>query len=97
MLDKKNNKILKELDKVLLNIKNSYKKMLIKSILQNRNIKNINKVTQITQLNNKKPLKKICLKTARKKSIIKPFLISRHYISKLIKNNYLQNFQINSW
>lgn len=101
----KNNltKIEKELLKAKFAVKFEIKKIILKSILSNKNVKPITRAyanyklslilnrTAISKRNN------VCLKTGRFKGVYKLSNLSRHQMKKLFINNNLQNIQINNW
>jgi len=85
-------------------IKNEIKKIILKSILQNKSIKPIIRANAnyfLSKLKNRYNLSKqknnICLKTGRIKGIFNNLNLSRHFSKKLLINNSLQNININSW
>jgi len=97
-------KINKDLYKRKQFIKFEIKKIILKSIIQNKNIKPIiraNAIYKLSKINNyfsiSKQKNNICLKTGRIKGVLKITQTSRHYLKKLLINNNLQNIKINSW
>lgn len=101
----KNNltKIEKEVLKAKFAVKFEIKKIILKSILSNKNVKPIIRAyanyklslmlskSSISRQNN------VCLKTGRFKSVYKIANLSRHQMKKLFINNNLQNIQVNNW
>lgn len=99
MLKKQQQQILKNNLKNNLILKYEYKNTILKSIIQNKNLKhkvriyailNLKKVT--TQKN-----KKICLISGRHRGVNTNLNLSRHNINFFAKLGILQNFKINSW
>ena len=101
------NKILnikKNFLKKKLYTKYELKLIILKSIIQNQNIKPLVRI-KASKLNSKKPnlsfLSKqknnICLKTGRTKGVYKTYNLTRHYLKYLGSNNNLQNTKIASW
>jgi len=85
-------------------IKNEIKKIILKSILQNKSLKPIIRANAnyfLSKFKNKYNLSKqknnICLKTGRIKGIFSKLNLSRHFSKKLLISNNLQNIKINSW
>jgi len=85
-------------------IKNEIKKIILKSILQNKNIKPVIRANAnylISKIKNKYHLSKqknnICIKTGRIKGTISNLNLSRHFSKKLLINNNLQNINIHAW
>lgn len=84
--------------------KKELKYIILKSIVQNQNIKPLIRV-KAAKINSKKSnlsyLSKqknnICLKTGRIKGVYNQFNLSRHYFKYLGSNNNLQNIKIASW
>jgi small subunit ribosomal protein S14 len=84
-------------------VKQEWKKLILKSILQNKNIKplirsycfyklvNLKKKSSISNQNNP------CLIRGRFKGVYKKFGLCRHVINKLALNGNLQNTKIKSW
>ena len=80
------------------------RKVLLKSIIQNKHLKPLTRslaiykysrmklVASISKQNNN-----ICLKTGRYKGVVKLTNLSRHYVKKLGITGDLQNFKIASW
>ena len=80
------------------------KKIILKSIIQNNNIKpyiralankknsEFQKISFISKQNNN-----ICLKTGRFKGVLKMTQMSRHFIKKMGLMGSLQNIKIKSW
>jgi ribosomal protein S14 len=85
-------------------IKNEIKKIVLKSILQNKSIKPIIRANAgyfLSKIKNRYNLSKqknnICLKTGRFKGIFSKLNLSRHFSKKLLISNNLQNINVNSW
>lgn len=85
-------------------IKNEIKKIILKSILQNKSIKPLVRANAnyfLSKIKNKynssKQKNNICLKTGRIKGIFSKLNLSRHFSKKLLISNNLQNININSW
>jgi len=85
-------------------IKNEIKKIILKSILQNKTTKPIIRANAsyfLSKIKNKHHISKqknnICLKTGRIKGTFSNLNISRHFSKKLLINNNLQNININAW
>src|SRR5689334_4904983 len=82
-------------------IKHEIKKIILKSIIQNKNLKHIIRSYAIYKLSSL-PLKSsiskqnnnICIKTGRIKGNLKLNNLSRHTIKKISINNNLQNIKI---
>lgn len=85
-------------------LKNELKKIVLKSIIQNNNIKpsyralalkkisKFKKIAFISKQNNN-----ICLKTGRYKGVLKLTQVSRHSLKNLAIFGSLQNFKTKSW
>lgn len=85
-------------------LKNEIKKIILKSIIQNLNIKpniralaikkltDFRKISYISKQNNN-----ICLLTGRNKGVLKLTQFSRHNMKKLSLKGSLQNIKIKSW
>ena len=84
-------------------LKNEIKKIILKSIIQNKNLKPITRSLafyKLSQLPLKASISKqynICLLTGRSKSVYKITNLSRHTMKKLSINGNLQNIKIASW
>jgi len=85
-------------------IKHEIRKIILKSIIQDRNTNTLNKSLAVYKISCFKPYasisrqnNNICLKTGRYKGILKNTFFSRHSVKKLGKSNMLQNFKIASW
>lgn len=84
-------------------IKYEIKKIILKSIIQNTNIKPIYRANALYKLS--KLIKflgiakhnNICLKSGRSKSVYKLTNFSRHYMRTLFIQNNLQNIKISKW
>lgn len=96
------------IEKNLVKKKNFTKKelkiIILKSIINNKNINpNIRVLCnyKLSKFNSKNWISRqnnnICLKTGRIKGVYKMFNFSRHFIKKLAINNNLQNIKISSW
>lgn len=85
-------------------LKNEIKKLILKSIVQNLNLKpklralawrkiaGFRKYSYISKQNNN-----ICLKTGRYKGVLKLTNLSRHYMKQISLTGNLQNIKIKSW
>lgn len=85
-------------------LKNEIKKIILKSITNNKNIKPIiraNAYYKLSKLKISSSISKqknnICLKTGRIGGVYKFSNFSRHYIKKLFDQNNLQNIKIKNW
>jgi ribosomal protein S14 len=85
-------------------LKNEIKKIILKSIINNQNIKPITrananyKLSKFIQNSNiAKQKNNICIKTGRIGGVYNMTNFSRHYIKKLFDKNNLQNLKINNW
>lgn len=84
-------------------IKYEIKKIILKSIIENKNIKPIiraNALYKLSKFINKGCIvkqKNICIKTGRMKGTYKLTNFSRHFLRKLFINNNLQNIKISRW
>jgi len=93
----------KEVLKAKFAVKFEIKKIILKSILSNKNVKPIIRAYanyKLSLMLNKSSISKlnnICLKTGRHKGVYKMSNLSRHQMKKLFINNNLQNIQINNW
>ena len=98
------NNINKDIIKRKCYLKNEIKKIILKSIIQNMNVKpniraaafkkncKFKKISYISKQNNN-----ICLKTGRFKGVLKLTNMSRHIMKKLGTTGSLQNIKIKSW
>ena len=93
----------KNLHKNKLFAKKEIKNIILKSIIQNRNIKPIIRIKASRYNYNRSNLSfiskqknNICLKTGRIKGVYNQFNFSRHYLKFLGSNNNLQNIKIAS-
>lgn len=85
-------------------LKNEIKKIILKSIIQNLNLKpkiralalrkiaSLKRCSYISKQNNN-----ICLKTGRNKGVLKLTNLSRHYMKQISLTGNLQNIKIKSW
>lgn len=96
--------ILKDKNKKKEFLKFELKKLIFKSIIQNKNNKPVLRAFcnyKLSKLNLKHTISKqnnnICLKTGKIKSTLKLTKLSRHYMKKIAINGFLQNFKINNW
>lgn len=95
--------IYKEIFKKKKFIKNEIKKIILKSITQNKNVKPIYRASalyKLSKMDRKTTISKhrnVCLKTGRNKGIYKLTNFSRHYMRKLFCKNILQNLKISKW
>lgn len=98
MLKKNKQKILKnKLDTNIL-LKYELKNLILKSIIQNQNLKNKYRLYNIFLLKKiKKKNKKICLISGHNRSINNDLNLSRHNVNYLSKLGLLQNFKLKSW
>jgi len=93
-------KIHKEMFLQKIFIKNEIKTIILKSIIQNNNVKPIyraNALYKLSKLTKKMGISKhnnICLKSGRSKGVYKLTNFSRHYMRKLFVQNNLQNIKI---
>ena len=99
MLKKKENRIIRSKIKNIIIIKYLYINIILKSIFQNRNIKN--KKRLFSFLNTKKlkkntTLNNYCLLNGQTNGLNKKLNISRHSLNNLLKFNILNNFKIKS-
>lgn len=99
MLKKKNQQVLKSNIKNNIILKYEYKNIILKSIIQNKNINY--KIRLFSFLSIKKGTikknKKICLISGRHRGVNTNLNISRHNVNYFAKLGILQNFQLNSW
>lgn len=95
--------IYKEIFKKKKFIKYEIKKIILKSIIQNKNIKPIyraNALYKLSKIDRRTTISKhinICLKSGRNKGTYKLTNFSRHYMRKLFCKNNLQNLKISKW
>lgn len=85
-------------------VKQEIKKMILKSIIQNKNLKPIIRslaVYKLSRINLKSSISKqnnnICLLSGRIGGVYKNTNLSRHSMKKLSINGNLQNIKITSW
>ena len=84
-------------------LKNEIKKIILKSIIQNKNIKPLirsNAFYKLSQLKYNYLISKqnnVCLYSGKIKSIFKKYNMSRHFIKKFGVLNTLQNVKIINW
>jgi len=85
-------------------LKTEIKKIILKSIINNKNNKPISRANALfflskIKINNSisKQKNNICLNTGRIKGVLSKINLSRHFLKKLLINNSLQNIKINSW
>ncbi len=96
-------KIEQEYIKKKISIKYEIKKIILKNIIQNKNIQPITRAVanyKLHRLDSKINIpkhKNVCLKTGRGKGVYKNTNLSRHYMKYLLKHNNLQNIKIHSW
>lgn len=99
MLKKKHQQILKNNIKNNITLKYEFKNIILKSIIQNKNLNY--KIRIYAFLNLKKTTiqknKKVCLISGRHRGVNTKLNISRHNINYFAKLGILQNFKINSW
>jgi ribosomal protein S14 len=83
-----------------LYLKNELKKKILKSIVQNQNVKPLKKqyayYNLIKMSNFPYKIKNTCLLTGRNSAISNNFFLSRHSLKKLLNVNKLQNVKIKS-
>lgn len=102
-MKKNKHQVLKDKIKRKLFLKTEIKKIILKSILQNFYIKNIERADASKKLaffKNRTIISKqvnVCLSTGRCGGVYKKYNVSRHYIKQLAKFNFLQNTKIKSW
>jgi ribosomal protein S14 len=96
--------IFKDKNKRVLYNKYEIKKIIFKSIIQNKNIKPIIRakaIRKLCKLTLKSSISKqnnnICLKTGKIGSVYKTFNLSRHYLKTISLSGNLQNVKIASW
>ena len=88
--------------KTKFTIKLEIKKIILKSIRSNKNVKPIvrafaaYKLSQMLHQSSISKQKSVCLKTGRFRGVYKMSNLSRHQMKKLFINNSLQNVQINN-
>lgn len=100
MIKSSNSNIIKNKINCLMNLKCELNYIIIKSIIQNSQIKNKNRVFIKLLISNQSFLtknKKICVITGNKKSVNKKISIGRHSINYFASRGVLNNFKINSW
>lgn len=80
------------------------KKIILKSIIHNKNVKPIIRSKAIYKISKfsflsfiSKQNNNLCLKTGRIKGTYKMFNLSRHYIKKISMSGNLQNIKIATW
>ena len=99
MLNKTKQQILKNNLKNNIILKYEYKNIILKSIIQNRNLDN--KYRLISKYYLKKNYtsknKKICLLSGKHKGVYNKFNLTRHNLNYFSKLGKLQNFKIKSW
>jgi ribosomal protein S14 len=100
-LKTKNINIYKDLVKRKKYIKIEIKKLILKSIIQNKNVKPIIRASASYKLSRlslfssiSKQNNNICLKTGRIKGVYNITNMSRHYMKQIGAENNLQNFKI---
>jgi len=96
--------IKKEKIKKKIFIKYEIKRIILKSIISNKNVKPIiraNATYKLSKFINISTIAKqknnICLKTGRIGGVYKLTNFSRHYMKKLFDKNDLQNIKIHNW
>lgn len=104
ILNSKLTKIHKERIKRINYTKNEIKKIILKSIVQNKNIKPITRALaryKLTQFKKKSSISRqnnnLCLMSGRIKGVFKQYNLSRHFIKKFLTSNNLQNTNIKCW
>ncbi len=99
MLNKAKQQILKHNLKNNIILKYEYKNIILKSIIQNRNINNKYRLISKYYLkkNYFKKNKKICFLSGKHRGINNNLNLSRHNLNYLCKLGILQNFKIKSW
>lgn len=96
--------IKKEKIKKKIYIKYEIKRIILKSIINNKNVKPIIRANAIYKLSKfiniatiSKQKNNICLKTGRIGGVYNLTSFSRHFMKRLFDKNDLQNIKINSW
>lgn len=99
MLKKGRNEILKHNFRNNISIKYNYKNIILKSIIQNQNISNKQRVLAkfFLKKSNNKVQKKTCFVSGLHKGINTKLNMSRHNLNYFSKLGILQNFKIRSW
>lgn len=99
MLSKAKQQILKHNLKNNISLKYEYKNLILKSIIQNRNLDNKYRLISkyYFKKNYVKKNKKICFLTGKHKAVFNKLNLSRHNINYFSKLGLLQNFKIKSW
>jgi len=83
--------------------KNEIKFIILKSIIQNKNIKPIIRSNAFYKISRLKYIyliskqKNVCLYSGKLKSVFNKFKMSRHFIKKFSYNNSLQNNKLINW
>jgi len=85
-------------------IKKEIKKLVLKSIIQNLNLKPIQRALALRRISQFKKNSfisrqnnNICVKTGRNKGVLRLTTLSRHYMKQLSLIGSLQNIKIKSW
>lgn len=94
-------KLLKIKVKRKLFLKNEIKKKILKSIVQNQQVKPLKRQYGYYKLirnpNIFLKIKNVCLLTSRASAVSNNFYFSRHVLKKMLNINKLQNIKIRSW
>lgn len=84
-------------------LKNELKKIILKSLIQNKNIKPITrananyKLSHIKYIFSKSKQNNVCLYSGKIKSVFDKYKMSRHFIKKFYSENNLQNNKLINW
>lgn len=82
-------------------LKNELKRKILKSIVQNQQIKPLKRqygyYKLIKNTSNFLKIKNVCLLTSRQSAVSNNFYFSRHVLKKMLNINKLQNVKIRSW
>jgi len=85
-------------------LKKEIKKIILKSVIQNKNLKPIIRSTAFYKMSRLKFIysiskqnNNVCLYSGKLKSVFNKFKMSRHFIKKFCSNNSLQNSKIINW
>lgn len=95
--------IKKNIIKIKKSNKIELKKLILKSIIQNKNIKPIirshatYKLSRLKYIYCNSKQNNVCLYSGKIKSIFKEFKMSRHFIKKFCSENTLQNNKLINW
>jgi ribosomal protein S14 len=82
-------------------LKNELKRKILKSIVQNQQLKPLKRqygyYKLIKNASTFLKIKNVCLLTSRQSSVSNNFYFSRHVLKKMLNVNKLQNVKIRSW